>query len=299
MKDEIKVAMIGLDSSHANEFTKRFQDPECEEEQKVGGVRVVNCLSFYTRFMKDEERKERQEGLLKGMGVEVTEDFDEAVAGCDAIMIEINDPSFHREYLARCVELGKPIFLDKPLADTLANGKDICRLAQEKGVRMFSSSSLRFVAELERACEAIEEPRFASVYGPLGKAPAGSGVVWYGVHTFEMLERAMGRGAETVTAYKDGAGVVAVVKYPDERRGIVELGNDAWVYGGCLRTNEKDAAFTVDFTNCYSDMLRLVVKFFAGGEAPLEMADTMEVMALLEATERACDSGKTVAVGAV
>ena len=66
----------------------------------------------------------------------VTEDFDTAVADCDAIMIEINDPAKHLEYFEKCAGLGKPIFLDKPFADTLDNAVRIMQIAKENNVRL-------------------------------------------------------------------------------------------------------------------------------------------------------------------
>ena len=108
----------------------------------------------------------------------------------------------------------------------------------------------------------MPSPTFVTFYGPLGKAPAGSSIVWYGVHTFEMLERAMGRGASGVFVKKDSAGMTAVVKYPDNRRGIVELAYDAFVYGGCLRNKWTAVPFLIDMTSAYSDLLFETAKFF-------------------------------------
>lgn len=296
MSNDIKVAMIGLDTSHATEFAKRFQGPQCPKDQRVSGLKVVNCLSFYTQFMKDEARKSSQEDAMKECEINITEDFDEAVNGCDAIMIEINDPSLHLEYFSKCADLGKPIFLDKPLADTVANGKKIRDITKQTGLKVFSSSALRFTPVLEQACQQIPKPLFATAYGPLGKAPAGSGIVWYGVHTFEMIQRAMGPGAKGVFVHKDETGLVAMVRYADGRRAVVELRDNSWPYGGNLRTEEEGAGFSVDFTRCYSDLLERVVKFFAGGDAPLTIDDTLEVMAMLEATQKSYNSGQEESV---
>ena len=63
----------------------------------------------------------------------------------------------------------------------------------------------------------------AHAYGPLGLAPAGSSLVWYGVHTFEMINRLMGAGAESVFAREDKNGIVTTVKYSGDRRGLAEL----------------------------------------------------------------------------
>jgi hypothetical protein len=134
------------------------------------------------------------------------------------------------------------------------------------------------------------------VYGPLGKAPAGSSVVWYGVHAFEMLERALGRGAATVMARRDRLGAVVVVGYEDDRRGVVELTEGAWSYGGILRTAKEGRSFEVNVGTIYTDLLKRVYRFFATGEMPVTPDDTVEIMAMLEAAELSYQSGGEVAV---
>ncbi len=287
---EIKVGLIGLDTSHTVEFAKRMQAPDCPPDQKVCGMRATACLRFPTPFQSEEGLNARQK-MLEGWGIKVTMDFDEAVADCDAVMLEINDPSLHLEYFTRCAKLGRRMFLDKPLADTVENGKKICELAREKGLAVFSASSLRFVPQLRKACEEMASPLFTSVYGPLGKAPAGSSVVWYGVHAFEMLQRAMGRGAQSVFVKKDGGGVTAVVRYAGNRRGLVELSDDAWIYGGCLRDKQKAVPFVVETGRIYSDLLIRIGEFFRGAQTPVSMEDTLEVTAMLDAARRSHDGG--------
>jgi predicted dehydrogenase len=286
MTQNIKVALIGLDTSHTIEFAKRMQAPDCPADQHVPGLRAVTCLRFATPFQNEAGLNARQK-QLEGWGITVTTDFAEAVADCDAVMIEINDPARHLEYFTYCADLGKRIFLDKPLANTIANGRQIAKLAAAGAVPVFSSSSLRFVPQLQQACATLPAPVFTTVYGPLGQAPAGSSLVWYGVHAFEMLERAMGRGAQSVVVQKDDAGVTAIVHYPNRRRGIVELSDGAWVYGGCLRDKQQAVPFVADAGRLNTDLLVQVTEFFRGGPAPVALTDTLEVMALLDATQRA------------
>ena len=295
MSNAIKVAIIGLDTSHSVEFPKLMQAPDCPEELKVEGVRAISCLRFRTRFTSPEILDQRQRELEK-WGVEVTMTFEKAVADCDAIMIEINDPAYHLEYFTKCADLGKPIFLDKPMADNIKNGRAIYDLAKAKGLRVFSASSLRHVRELSEACVQMPSPLFVSTYGPLGKAPAGSWIVRYGVHAFEMLQRAIGRGAKSVFAHKDKAGAVAVVEYEDNRHGVVELMENGHSYAGCLRSEKDVSPFVVDMRFAYTMQMREVARFFAGAEPPLTLEDTLEVMAMLDAAERSSKSGKLEAV---
>ena len=287
----VRIAVIGLDTSHVPEFAKRLQSPDCESALRVEGAAMATCLRFTTPFQSDEGLNERQR-MLESLGVAVTTDFDLAVRDCDAVAIMINDPSRHLEFFARCLGLGKPIFLDKPMADSIESGRAIYRLAQENGARVLCSSSLRFAPQLVAACDDVGTPVFATVYGPLGRAPAGSSIVWYGVHAFEMLQRALGRGARQVFARTDGAGVVAIVEYGDSRRGVVELSENTGLYGGCLRSVDRVASFQADVAEAYSEQLRAVVRFFQGCEAPLEIEDTLEVLALLDAAQRSVDVGR-------
>lgn len=295
MPKEIKIALIGLDTSHTIEFAKRIQAADCPADQKITGLRATACLRFSTPFQNEDGLNVRQR-QLEGWGIRVTTDFDDAVKECDAIMIEINDPSFHLEYFKRCAALEKPVFLDKPLADNIENGLEIMRLAKENKVKAISASSLRFDANLVKVCGEMPKPALVNVYGPLGIAPAGSSIIWYGVHAFEMLEKAIGKGAACVTVRADGAGAVAIVDYSDKRRGVVELTKGAWIYGGTLRHSKAAISYSVASGNLYANILKEIEKFFRKGEATFTLEDTVEVMAMLDAAERSFKSGKTETV---
>jgi predicted dehydrogenase len=295
MPTGIKVAIIGLDTSHSVEFPKLMQSPDCPTDLKMEGLRANTCLRFETPFQDESGLNQRQK-QLEDWGVLVTEDFDETVRDCDAIMLEINDQAYHLEYFSRCAELGKPIFMDKPLADSSAHGREIAEIAARTGVRWWSSSSLRFVQALVDACTQVPTPKLVSVYGPLGKAPAGSSIIWYGCHAFEMLQRAIGRGAVAVTSHRDKAGVVCVVEYDDDRRGVVELTEGSYHYGGCLR-GETVSPYVADVSKAYAEQLREIAKFFQGGEPPLTTADMLEVMDMLDAADRSEQSGVKERIG--
>lgn len=291
MPKDLRVAIVGLDTSHAVEFPRRMQAPDCPSDERVEGLRAATCMRFETPFQNQDGLNDRQQ-QLEAWGVKVTEDFQEAVSDVDAVLIEVNDPALHVEYFTKCLALNKPLFLDKPLADTVENGRKICALARKNNTRVFSCSSLRFVPELQQACDAVTEPIFGSMYGPLGVAAAGSSIVWYGVHAFEMLERAMGTGATQVTTREDKNGVVCLVDYADGRRGIVELTIGGYVYGGCLRTLKDAKPFVADHSRLYTELLLRIRDFLRGGPAPVSLDESQHIMAMLDAAERSRTSGE-------
>jgi predicted dehydrogenase len=292
MSQPLPVAIIGLDTSHSVEYPRRMQAPDCPAELRVPGLRAVSCLRFPSAFQPEAGQDARQAQLV-AWGVRVASDLADAVRGAEAIMLEINDPTLHLHWFEQVAQLGLPVFIDKPLADTVAAGAALLRLARKHGTRMATCSSLRSDAALQLACAQVPKPDQAWIYGPLGKAPAGSSVVWYGVHTFEMIQRAMGLGAVAVTARRDACGVVAVVDYGDRRRAVAELTSDVWNYGGTLRVAKGATPFAVDSTMNYTAHLREVESFLRGGAPPATLDEALEVMAMLDAADRSAVSGRT------
>ncbi|HEX2951174.1 MAG TPA: Gfo/Idh/MocA family oxidoreductase [Armatimonadota bacterium] len=295
MSQDIRLAMIGLDTSHTVEFTKLMQSPDCPEELHVDGLHAVRCLRFATPFQQQAGLDDRQ-AMMEGMGVKVTEDFDEAIDDCDAIMLEINDPSCHLDYFARVAALGKPIFLDKPIAGTLADAREICALANTHHTRVMSCSNLRYSRALLQALADHPHPKVMNAFGVLGTPPAGEGVIWYGVHSFEMVQRAMGDAFTDVTAIETPDGIISVIEYTDGRQALVELGRSYTCFGGRLQSSDGVKPYVVDGRYLYSDLLKAVKLFLQGNDPTATLNDALSVITLMDATCRSLASGKPVTI---
>lgn len=285
---KVKVALIGLDTSHAIAFPEIIRDRGAKTP-----LEVISCLRFETPFQGREGLDKRQ-AVLTGMGIKVTENFDEAVEGADALMLEVNDPAYHVEYFSRCAKLGLPIFLDKPFADTYANALEIDGIARENKVRYFTSSTVRFVPSFRSAAEDPERPRSAVAFGPMGKAPAGSSIVWYGCHTFEILRAAMGPGAAAVTTINNLDSVVCNVEYADGRHAVVDLSRSGGRFAMMLHYAKTDKFLESEFPYPYG--VTEFEKFFTGGPAPVSVEESLEIIAMLDAAERSSVSGRTEVV---
>lgn len=288
MAGSIKVAIIGLDTSHAIEFPRIMQG---DAPVKARGIKAVTCLRFPSPFQTEEQQDGRQK-ILEGWGVKVTRNFAEAVNGVDAFMLEINDPAQHLKYFRKVAELGKPVFIDKPLAKNLADGRKIVKLAAEKKVKAWEASSLRFSPEMAAVLEEAGAVELCNIYGALGQAPAGSSLVWYGCHTFEMLHQVMGGGARRVHALEGSRGIVTVVEYDDGRRGVVESITGNWHYGGRVHGAKGLSAFQVNSSGLYNILLEKIRGFLAGGLAPVPLSASLEAQAVMEAAGKSLQSGK-------
>lgn len=291
----IKVAIIGLDTSHSISFPKCMQAPDCPEPDKVPGMRAITCLRFLTPFTNTETLDKRQQ-QLEAWGVKVTTRLDEALEGCDAILLEINDGSLHREYFNKVAALGKPVFLDKPLATTLEDGRAIIALMHKHKTRVWSGSGLPFCPEVGEVAARVPNVRYGHVFGVLNKAPAGDGLIWYGVHVFETLQRLMGPGARTVRAVENDNGIVSVIDYGNGRQGLIETLSHCKHYGGCAQSDTDTAPFIVKDSASKRPVINEIRKYFEGGPAPVDMATTFEGLAMMVAARQSITTGQAVPV---
>ncbi len=294
----IKVGIIGLDTSHSVEFPRRMQAPDCPEADRVPGLKAVTCLRFETPFQNKQGLDTRQK-QLEAWGVKVTESFDEAVEGCEAFLIEINDGSYHLEYFKKLAGLGKPIFLDKPLAGSLEDGREILRVARRHKTRVWSGSSIPFSPPLAENLAAFSRIHLGHVYGALGKAPAGDSLIWYGVHTFETLQKIMGPGARSVTAHESPAETVAMVDYGEGRQGLVECVPGCFLYGARAHGLDKEGKSLMKsfaLPASYPALVGAIKSFLEGGPAPVSMETTFEGLAIVAAARQSIETGRAAPV---
>ncbi len=284
------IAMIGLDTSHTVAFTKLIQKPG---ESIVDGMRVTKAFRFPSAFQSEEGQDARQ-AELESLGVSMAPTLDEAMTEVDALFLEINDPALHLEYFEKVVSCGKPVFVDKPLAATLVEGRRIQELARRHDLPVWSSSSLRFIPALARAQAAIPQPGRVHTFGPLGKAAAGSDLVWYGVHAVEMLVTAMGTGAAAVRAFEEPGGILLRIGYVDGRSGLVECLRGVGSYGGRLQTKNQIAFFDSGSGSPYVALMGALRAFVLDGKVPVPLAEALEVLAILEAGGKSLKEGREI-----
>lgn len=288
---EKRIAIVGIDTSHAVEFAKLMQSPD-PGVRVVEGMRAVTAARFPSPF-QTEEQQDRRQAELERLGVTMARTVEAAIADVDAVFLEINDPSLHLPLFEAVAPRGLPVFIDKPLAATSDEGRRIRALAEANRIPVWSSSSLRFLPTLRQARASLGgAPLVGHAFGALGKAAAGSDLVWYGVHAVEMLVASLGTGARTVHASNDSRGVILVVEYGDDRRGLVECLRGLWRYGGRLQSEKDVAFFDSGRDSPYPALLSALRDFVVDGTIPVPLAEAQEVLAILEAGDRSLASGK-------
>src|SRR3954469_6031322 len=143
----IRIGIIGLDTSHVPAFTKMFNDPKASGD--LAGFKVVVGYPGGSQDIpSSRDRVQKFTADLNGMGVEIVDSIPELLKKCDVVLLESVDGRPHLEQARRVIEAKKLLFIDKPLAGSLADAIAIAELAKKNNVAWFSSSSLRFGPEV-------------------------------------------------------------------------------------------------------------------------------------------------------
>ena len=219
----IRVGIIGTDTSHVIEFTRMFND--ASQPDHVPGVRVVAAFKGGSPDVTESwERVDKYAAELQNKWrVEIVDSIPKLCSMVDGVLLESLDGRTHLNQVRPVFAAGKPVFIDKPLAASYQDAKEIARLASQAGVPWFSSSSLRYWEETQRLKNLQGEGRILtySVYSPSPTEPHHPDLMWYGIHGVEILFTLMGTGCESVSHMNTDAEDVVVGRWPGERLGVM------------------------------------------------------------------------------
>jgi len=282
--------MIGLDTSHVPAFAKLFNDPKATSQ--LAGIRVVAGYPGGTDMPASRERVGKFTEQLRGMGVEIVPTIPALLGKVDVVLLESVDGRIHLQEAIPVIKAGKPLFIDKPAAGSLADAIAIFDLAQKHNVPCFSSSSLRFgggVQEL-RTNTALGEIVGAITWGPCSYQEGTPDMFFYGIHGIEALFTLMGTGCHTVSRVQaDDADVLTGVwqggrvgTYHGIRRHKEEFGAVAFGTKGIVPATKSDR---------YEELCQEIVRFFKTRQPPVTAEETIEIFAFMEAADESNRQG--------
>jgi hypothetical protein len=203
--------------------------------------------------------------------------IEQVVSECDAIVVLSPDNAERHEDLADLpLRSGKPVYVDKPIAPSLAAAQRLFSKAEQFGTPMMSASALRYGSAVEKAVDQMAgSARFVATRGP--------GVFHiYAIHQVEMLVMALGTGAKRVMHCGNDVSKLVVVDYGDGRRGSINLMpghpfqlSASWGDDACAAINDMD-----DF---FPRFIEAMLSFFETGASSAPKEQTLEIAAIIEA----------------
>ena len=291
----IRVGIIGLDTSHVVAFTGAINDPKAEGD--LADLKVV--AAFPGGSPDVESSHTRVEGFTKTLrekyGVEIVDSIPALLEKVDAVLLESVDGRPHLEQVKPVIAAGKPVFIDKPMAGTLADAVEIFQRANKVSVPCFSSSSLRFASGFQAARtgeSSFGEVRKCVAWSPMSIEPHHPDLFWYGIHGVEVLFTIMGPGCETVTREEQNE-VSGVWKAGREGTFVGKKGYGAEVEGS------KGSGPAGKYEG-YKPLVIEIAKFFKTGKPPVAQEETLEIYTFMEAADESKrQGGKPVSMKSV
>jgi len=280
----LRAGMIGLDTSHVPAFAKLFNNPKATGD--VSGIRIVAGYPGGTDIPASRNRVKGFTDQLRGMGIEIVETIPQLLEKVDVVLLESVDGRIHLQEAVPVIKAGKPLFIDKPVAGSLADAIAIYDLANKQHVPCFSSSSVRFTTGIQ---ELLKNEKLGGIVGAVtwGDCSYQEGtpdMFFYGIHGIEPLFALMGTGCESVTriqtkdtdlvsgVWKDGrAGTYRGIRHNKSEFGAIAFGSKAIANAG------KEGG--------YEELCREIGRFFKTGQAPVRAEETLEIFAFMEAAD--------------
>ena len=291
MNREIRVGIIGL-SVHSADFTEILNGETATD--KMSGCRVVSI--YHPKGNDDVEFSGQQldkfTQTIKAHGVNFVSSIDAVVDQSDAVMLLTNDGRPHVKQVLPVFQAGKPVFIDKPLADTLRNVQAIFKASNQYGVPLFSSSALRYGKTVQDIGQgkSVGKVLGANVYGPAPLQPSHVDLFWDGIHAVETLFTVMGRGCQWVSRSHSANSDIVVGSWTGDRLGIVRgirggrAGFGGTAYGASGIT-------PIGGFQGYGPLVESIVDFFRMKDPPVSMEETLEIYAFMEAADESKRQG--------
>jgi hypothetical protein len=287
---DLRLGLVGTDTSHVIAFTKMLNDPSSPDY--VAGARVVAAYKGGSPDLPLSVKYVDQyaEELHSKWQVEIVPDIATLCRKVDAVLLTSVDGRPHLAQARQIFTSHKPVFIDKPLAATLEDAREINRLARDAGVTWFTSSSLRFA-------DVVTSVRTDGITGAFtwGPGPIEEhhhlDLSWYAIHPIEMLYALMGPGCHEVSRVYSESVDEITGRWPDGRIGTVRALRPYGPYGAVVFQGNKVTQSSPKASTGYRPLVIEIVKFFQTGKAPVPVEESLEMFAFMDAALRSKQQG--------
>ena len=288
--DGKRAGIIGLDTSHSIAYTKTLNNPEAGPE--YGGYKIVAAYPKGSSDIKSSvDRIPGYTEEVKKLGVEIVNSIEDLIRKVDVVFLETNDGRIHLQQALPVLKAGKRMFIDKPIAASLADAIAIFNASAHYKTPVFSASSLRYISGTKEIAEGkIGKVTGADAFSPCALEPTHPDFFWYGIHGVETLFTVMGKGCKSVTRVHTADTDFAIGTWNDNRigtfRGIRsgKAGYGANVFGetGMIALGEFKG---------YDPLLVKVIEFFNTGISPIDQEETIDIFAFMQAADDSKNKG--------
>lgn len=287
-----KIAILGIDNSHAWAFAK-FLAPK-EGEKVVEGFELIGTYGDYAT----EDGKKGKEEIEKVANCpRFAEHYNDFLDEADAVMITSRDGAFHYEFAEEYIKKGIPVWVDKPITRDIDEVCKMIELAKKHNAILTGGSGLIFVPSVVELKGKINYPVLGGhVTAPVNLDNPYGGFWFYTQHLVQMVTYTFGNDVKTVSAYKEGNKVYALYSYEDFKV-TATFGHNysITVYDGDGKGTILSLPVALD-GDFYKHEFRAFCEVVNTGKPNLTDADLIAPVCIIDATIKAYEEGKCVEV---
>jgi predicted dehydrogenase len=195
----MRIGIVGAENSHVDHIVRCLN-----HERARPGVEVVGLAGGAT---------ERNIAVATAGAIpHLVDRVEEMVDFADALIVADRHGALHREHARPFLELGRPVWIDKPLACDVGDARAIIDTAAASGALLTSYSTLHYVPDTEdlvREAGTIGDLQAVVVSGPADPSSEYGGIFFYGIHMVDIALRLAPGPLGPIRIERGGAVVVA------------------------------------------------------------------------------------------
>ncbi len=242
---------------------------------KVGLIGAGHLGKIHLKLLKEisqfevvgfyDSDRSRADQIGKEFSVTAFNSPEELIAACDAIDV-VTPTITHHEYALKALKSSKHIFIEKPIANTLEEAKEIVKLAGKVNVKVQVGHVERFNPAFLSVQEYFDNPMFIETHRLAQFNPRGtdvSVVLDLMIHDIDIVLSVVRSNVKKIHA----SGVAVVSDTPDICNARIEFENGAVANITASRMSlknmrksrffQRDAYISVDFLEKKTEFIRM------------------------------------------
>lgn len=296
---ELRLGLVGgVMWPHAQSMATTFNDSDPEHPlwQQVFGKKGIEPTDRIPRarivYVWDKER-DKAEALATICGIEKVVDKPEDMIGdVDGVLLPDDTSCVHGRLAGPFLDAGIPTFIDKPIAGSLAEARQIVERARKGNAPLMSMSCLRYTDAMLDVLKNKPNwgaPQLVAAVGPDRKDKP---LHFYGIHIVQVYMVFMGMGAQCVHDVGDHDHHILKIDYADGRKGVIQLTQRMPGYVATGQFTKGGRTVEVRLDRSFFRMLQDIIRMFRTKTPPVPIEEMLEIIAILDAAQESLTTGK-------